>query len=61
MKNWKTLHLAIEQDGSTSDTFFFNGKQKGKFPMERNTLCYTEVITVDWKEDSATNGKNIIV
>jgi len=49
MKNSKTLHLAIEQDGSTSDTFFY-GKQKGRFTVERNALCYTEVITGDWKE-----------
>jgi hypothetical protein len=32
--------------------FFFpwGWKQKGRFTVERNALCYTEVITGDWKE-----------
>jgi len=56
MKNWKTLHIAIEQDGSTSDSFvllllfFLMGNRREEFSVERNILCCTEVITGDWKE-----------
>jgi len=52
MKNWKTLHIAIEQDGSTSDFFFWMGNRREDFTAERNALYYTEVITGDWKEDT---------
>jgi len=61
MKNWKTLHLAVEQDGSTSDFFL-------KWETERKICSGKKCIMLYWNDHrrlerrhSATNEKIIIL